>query len=92
MCSSAAWQEEIEQTEAQQERGLVTIKILLCIAVGHRWVTAGDGEIYPVLRCTRCGGTQSLATGTQGPEGWAERVGRANRLNNLQDAQGQPPP
>lgn len=74
-----------------EERGLVTIKILLCAAVGHRWETAGAGETYPVLRCRRCGGTQSLAPGTQGPEGWAERAGRANRADQLQDAKIQPP-
>lgn len=68
------------------------IKIVLCVVVGHRWEAAGAGETYPVLRCARCDSTQSLAPGTQGPEGWAERGGRANRVDHLQDAQRQLPP
>ena len=71
----------------------MTAKIIVCILTGHRWATAaGTGETFPVLRCTRCGRTQNAAAGTHGPEGWAERAARGQRVDTLLDGREQPRP
>ena len=71
----------------------VALEILLCVVAGHRWRAAtGAGETFPVLQCTRCGRTRDAAPGTYGPEGWAERAARGQRLDSLLDAREQPRP